>query len=68
MPSEEENNCCGKITSVTSFLTFRNVRTDIEVLIMAIWARCDIRADEIDYSMNIFRKTAYGQYIAWQHK
>lgn len=68
MPSEEEIKCCGKITCVTSFVTFRNVCTDREVLIMAIWARCDIRADEIDYSMNSFRKAAYRQYIVWRYK
>ena len=65
MSTEEENKCCGKITCVTSFVTFRNVCTDREVLIMAIRARCDIRADEIDYSMNSFRKAAYRQYILW---
>lgn len=68
MPSEVETKCCGKITCVTSFVTFRNVCTDREVLIMAIRARCDIRADEIDYSMNSFRKAAYRQYILWRYK
>ena len=68
MPSEEENKCCGKITCVTSYATFRNVCTDRDVLIMAIRARCDIRADEMDYSMNSFRKAAYRQYILWRYR
>lgn len=68
MPDEQENKCCGKITCVTSFVTFRNVCTDRDVLVMAIRARCDIRADEMDYSMNSFRKAAYRQYILWRYK
>ena len=35
---------------------------------MAIRARCDIRPDEMDYSMNSFRKAAYRQYILWRYK
>ena len=68
MPSEEENKCCGKVRCVTSYVTFQNTCTDRDVLVLAIWARCDIRAEEPDYSTNSFRKAAYRQYILWRYK
>jgi P2X purinoceptor 7 len=68
MPTEEENKCCKKIKCVTSFVTFQNTCTDRDVLVMAIRARCDIRAEEPDYSTNSFRKAAYRQYILWRYK
>lgn len=68
MPSAQENKCCKKIRCVTSFITFQNTCTDRDVLIMAIRARCDIRADDPDYSTNSFRKAAYRQYILWRYK
>jgi hypothetical protein len=34
--------------------------------VMAIRARCDIRAEEQDYSTNSFRMAAYHQYILWR--
>lgn len=68
MPHEEENKCCGKVRCVTSYVTFQNTCTDRDVLTMAIRGRCDIRADEPDYSTNSFRKAAYRQYILWRYK
>ena len=68
MPLEEENKCCKKVTCVTSYVTFQNTCTDRDVLIMAIRARCDIRAEEPNYSTNSFRKAAYRQYILWRYK
>jgi hypothetical protein len=35
----------------------------LDVLVMAIRARCDIRVEEPNYSTNSFRKAAYRQYI-----
>ena len=46
---------------------FRNICIDREVLRLAISRRCDIRAEEPDFSMNSFRKAAYGQYILWRY-
>ena len=63
MPTAEENKRCGKVRCVTSFVTFRNICTDRDVLIFSIRARCDIRADEPNYSTNSYRKAAYRQYI-----
>ena len=67
MPLEEENVCCGKRTCVTSFRMYENVCLDREVLVLAIRARFDIRAEEPDYSSNFFRKAAYRQYCLWKY-
>ena len=68
MPAEEENKCCGKIRCTTSHVTFQHTCLDQNVLIMAIRGRCDLRAEEPEYSTNSFRKTAYCQYILWRYK
>lgn len=67
MPTEEENVCCKKTTCVTSYTMFNTTCIDREVLLLAIRARCDIRADEPDYSTNSFRKAAYRQYTLWKY-
>ncbi|XP_015751234.1 PREDICTED: P2X purinoceptor 7-like [Acropora digitifera] len=67
MPLEEENVCCGKRTCVTSFKMYENICLDREVLVLAIRARFDIRAEEPDYSSNSFRKAAYRQYCLWKY-
>jgi P2X purinoceptor 7 len=61
MPTDQENKCCGKIRCTTSYVTFQNTCLDRDVLIMAIRGRCDLRAEEPDYSTNSFRKAAYRQ-------
>ena len=63
MPTAEENRCCGKIRCVTSFVTFQNVCTDRDVLVMSIRGRCDIRAEGQDYSTASFRKAAYRRQV-----
>ena len=68
MPTDEENRCCKKVRCVTSYVTFQNTCTHRDVPIMAIRARCDIRAKDPDYSTNNFRKAAYRQYISWRYK
>ena len=35
---------------------------------VAITARCDIRADEPDYSTQSYRKAAYRQYTLWKYE
>ena len=49
-------------------MTFQNTCTDRDVLIMAIRARCDIRAEDPEYFTNSFRKAAYRHYIFCRHK
>ena len=51
---------------VTSYVMFNTVCLDREVLQLAIRARCDIRADEPDYSTQSYRKAAYRQYTLWK--
>lgn len=67
MPSEEENVCCKKRTCVTSYVMFNTICIDREVLQLAIRARCDIRADEPDYSTQSYLKAAYRQYTLWKY-
>ena len=67
MPSEEENVCCKKRTCVTSYVMFNTICIDREVLQLAIRARCDIRADEPDYTTQSYRKAAYRQYTLWKY-
>ena len=69
MRTEEENKCCTKITSVHDIICDipKQMRSPgcIGHAVMAIRARCDIRAEEQDYSTNSFRMAAYRQYILW---
>ena len=56
-----------KETCVTSYVLFNTTWLDREVLQLAITARCDIRADEPDYSTQSYRKAAYRQYTLWKY-
>lgn len=67
MPDEQENVCCKKRTCVTSYVMFSNNCLDRGVLELAIRARCDIRAEETDYSAQSYRKAAYRQYALWKY-
>ena len=67
MQDEQENVCCQKRTCVTSYVMFNTTCLDREVLQLAITARCDIRADEPDYSTQSYRKAAYRQYTLWKY-
>ena len=40
---------------------------DRNVLKVASKARCNMHADDIDFSSNSFRKAAYCQYILWRY-
>ena len=65
MESEQENVCCKKRTYITSYTTFSNICLDRDILGACIKARCDIRADEFNFTMESFRKAAYRQYALW---
>ena len=67
MQDEQENVCCQKRTCVTSYVMFNTTCLDREVLQLAIRARCDIRADEPDYSTQSYRKAAYRRYTLWKY-
>ena len=67
MHDEQENVCCQKRTCVTAYVMFNTTCLDREVLQLARRARCDIRADEPDYSTQSYRKAAYRQYTLWKY-
>eukprot|EP00795_Rhopilema_esculentum_P015960 gene15960-7292_t len=46
---------------------FRKLCLDRDVLQLNIAARCDIRADPMDFSMDSFRKAAYRQFTLWKY-
>ena len=64
MQDEQGNVCCQKRTCVTSYVMFNTTCLDREVLQSA---RCDIRADELDYSTQSYRKAACRQYTLWKY-
>ena len=70
METEQENLCCKKRVCITSYQTFHNICIDRDILEVCIKARCDIRADEFNFSMEGFRKAAidslsYGNMGNW---
>ena len=58
MPNEIENVCCKRVTCITRFQAFNNICLDRDILEVCIKSRCDIRADEFNFSMESFRKAA----------
>lgn len=67
METEQENVCCKKRTCITSYTSFSNICLDRDILEVCIKARCDIRADEFNFTMESFRKAAYRQYALWTY-
>lgn len=56
-----------KRTCITSYTSFSNICPDRDILEVCIKARCDLRADEFNFSMESFRKAAYRQYALWTY-
>ena len=67
MENPQEQKCCTLRNCITSYELFQNLCLDRNVLEVAIKARCDMRADDLDFSTNSFRKAAYRQYILWRY-
>ena len=67
MPDEQENVCCKRVTCITNYTSFSNICLDRDILEVCIKARCDIRADEFNFSMESFRKAGYRQYALWRY-
>ena len=63
----QEQRCCTIRKCITSYELFQNLCLDRNVLEVAIKARCDMRADDLDFSTNSFRKAVYRQYILWRY-
>ena len=67
MPTPEENLCCSRVRCVTCYTSFSTICLDRDVLEVVIKARCDIRADEFDFSAESFRKAGYRQFTIWKY-
>ena len=67
MGEPEENKCCGRKVCVTSYYMFRKLCLDRDVLKLNITAHCDIRADDMDFTMNPFGKAGYRQFTLWKY-
>lgn len=67
MENPQEQKCCTIRKCITSYELFHNLCLDRNVLEVAIKARCDMRADDLDFSTNSFRKASYRQYILWRY-
>lgn len=67
MQNPVEQKCCKLKNCITSYALFQNLCLDRNVLEVAIKARCDMRAEEMDFGTNSFRKAAYRQYILWRY-
>ena len=63
----EELKCCKLRNCITSYRLFENLCLDCNVLETAIKARADIRAEELDFGMNSYRKASYRQYTLWRY-
>jgi P2X purinoceptor 7 len=61
-----KNHICDIICDIPKHMHRPGCISDYAV--MAIRARCDIRAEKQDYSTNRFRKAAYRQYFLWRCK
>ena len=67
MENEEHNKCCNRKTCVTSYQMFRKLCLDRDVLQLNITARADLRADDLNFNTNSFRKAAYRQFALWKY-
>ena len=57
----DENKCCDRRICITSYNMFRKLCLDRDVLKLNIIARSDLRADNIEFTTNAYRKVAYRQ-------
>ena len=67
MKDPDHNKCCGRKICITSYYMFKKLCLDRDVLKFNIRARCDIRAEGMDFSMNAFRKASYRQFALWKY-
>ena len=67
MPDDQENVCCKRVTCIASYTAFTNICLDRDILEVCIKARCDIRANMLNFSMESFRKAGYWQFALWRY-
>jgi len=63
--TEQEIICCKKRACITSNNTFNNICLDWNILEVGIKGRCDIRADDLNFAMESFKKAGYRQNALW---
>ena len=61
MDTEQENICCKERVCITSNNTFNNICLDWDILEACIKARCNVRPDDFNFSMESFKKAGYRQ-------
>ena len=60
--------CCRRRDScITDLEAFETITLDIYVLSVAILIRCEITADNPEYTSRSYRKAAYRLFIIWQN-
>ena len=67
MATIEEKNCCGRSSCITSYIKFSKVCLEKDILEVAIIARADYRAEEINFRNSDYRKAAYYQFCLWRY-
>ena len=67
MPTPRENVCCKQRPCISTVEVFSTNVLNTDVLSIAIVGRSDDFADTVEYSPAAYRKTAYRQWIMWQH-
>ena len=67
MDTEDENVCCCKTPCVTDMGWFDLVVLNRDVLSLSIEAHSDIYAELPIYVPASYRKSAYRQFVLWQH-
>ena len=63
----EEVHCRRRDCCITDLEAFETLALDISVLSVAILNRCEIIADDPEYTPRSYRKAAYRQFIVWQN-
>ena len=67
MPDPDENKCCGRVLCVTSYQVFDKICIDWDALKLQIMAKCDLRAEPMEFIMNAYRKAGYQQFALWKY-
>lgn len=67
MGNVDENKCCDKRICITSYYMFKKLCLDRDVLKLNIIARSDLRADNMEFTTNAYRKAAYRQMALWKY-
>jgi len=67
MPTAIENKCCRKRVCITTTESFHSIVLDTTILSVALVSRGDDIVERVTYTPASYRKTAYRQFIMWEH-